>query len=199
VRAAIWAAVQAVGVTTSTSGDKVYVKLANESAVTSALSSAIAEYGSEELKAASSEWAALLLQDEYHHAWPQWLGGDPNQTLLYLPRVLHNFKTAATDDPAAFHQAFNELFKQQVWTATDNNGDTVVAEVKVNDASSWEEYRKMFAKSQDWVAVLDVVAGLMQQAYDTVLGGATSEAKTCYLAEVDKELAELKSAAVGPS
>jgi hypothetical protein len=32
VRAAIWAAVQAVGVTTSTSGDKVFVKLANEGA-----------------------------------------------------------------------------------------------------------------------------------------------------------------------
>ncbi len=73
--------------------------------------------------------------------------------------MLHNFKTAATDDPAAFHQAFNELFKQQVWTATDNNGDTVVAEVKVNDASSWEEYRDLVADPENWAAVLDVGIG----------------------------------------
>jgi hypothetical protein len=32
----------------------------------------------------------------------------------------------------------------------------------------------------------------MRQAYDKVLGSAESEAKTCYLDEVDKELKELK-------
>jgi hypothetical protein len=108
--------------------------------------------------------------------------------------VLHNFKTATNDGPKAFHQAFNDLFREQEWTAPSPDGrTTVVVQVKVNDADSWGKYRDMFPDPRDWDPVLDTVAGLMRQAYDMVLGSAASEAKACYLNEVNKELAELQS------
>jgi len=194
-RAAIWAAVQAVGIEMdcSTPG-KAYVRLADEEAVDQALSAAIAEYGSDELKAAQARWAALLLQDEHHHAWPQWLGGDVDQTLLYLPRVLHNFKVADDGSSGGFHQVFNELFRLERWE--DPEGE--VHEVAVNDAGGWGEFEKAFLGDDDaWSKQLGRLAELMRRAYDVVLGEEESDAKSLYLDEVDKELSELKSEGVG--
>ena len=62
------------------------------------------------LAASLAKWEQLILQEEWHHAWPKWRGGQELPARqLYLPRCLHNFK-GVDDFKGGFHQAFKTEF-----------------------------------------------------------------------------------------
>jgi hypothetical protein len=119
------------------------------------------------------------------NAWPQWLQGDPNQTLLYLPRVLHNFKAATDVGTGGFHQVFNELFRASRFATEEG--------IAINNADAWAAY--LGAEDTDRTLALTEVSGLMRTAYQRVLGPLLPEAEALFNGEVDTELAELKKEA----
>ena len=101
-------------------------------------------------------WQEHLLQPEFHHAWPQWLGGPADQTRLLIPRALHNFDGLATETenfPGGFHQVFNTAFALEF------------PSVPINDAAAWATYR---STNPDAMGRL---ARILVTAYVTVLGG----------------------------
>jgi len=193
-RAAIWRAVQQVGVSIDRrSAEEIYVVLNDRAAVTSAFSTAVRDTGSAELQAAQDRWLALMYQDEYHHAWPQWLDGDPNQTRLYLPRILHNFRPATSEGTGGFHQVFSGLFNAHDWTGPD--GESVSVE---RSRQSWQGYRALYAADPDgWSDVLDDIHELIVSAYNTIFNGLDADARQIYLDEAQREFGELQAA--GPS
>lgn len=102
-------------------------------------------------------WSAHIDQAEFHHAWPQWLGGAFNQTPIYIPRALHNFEgvTGGTF-PGGFHQVFNDLFRT-AFSAQIDNGT-----LSVNNHDKWAA----FAIASP--LAVGIVAGLLVQAYKIV-------------------------------
>jgi hypothetical protein len=103
-------------------------------------------------------WQTSVLQDEFHHAWPQWLGGAFEQTEIFIPRALHNFE-GLTGFPGGFHQVFNAGFRAAFATEIANG------ELAVNDETRWTLYAATHpaAKAQ--------VAALLVAAYTTVFAG----------------------------
>jgi hypothetical protein len=137
------------------------------------------------VETAQADWNKLILQDEFHHAWPQWLQGDPNQTLLYLPRVLHNFKAATDVGTGGFHQVFNSLFSASPFKTEHG--------IAINNSAAWAAYIDDPAlDAGDRSEALDDIAQMMKDAYQTVLGPLLSDAKVLFDGEVEKELNEIK-------
>jgi hypothetical protein len=98
-------------------------------------------------------WQEYILAPEFHHAWPQWLGGAAEQTRIIIPRALHNFDGISTDGqnfPGGFHQVFNDLFRAAGFP------------VPVNDGDRWELYVSTNPAARARVAVL------LAQAYAIV-------------------------------
>lgn len=61
-----------------------------------------------------TRWVDLIRQPEFHHSWPQWLGGPVEQTQLHLPRILHNFRGMGQSPvgfPSGFHQRLNDKLR----------------------------------------------------------------------------------------
>ncbi|MGH6900661.1 MAG: phage tail protein, partial [Geminicoccaceae bacterium] len=98
-------------------------------------------------------WRFAILNPEWHHAWPQWLGGAFNQTKLFLPRALHNFDGIPTEEenfPGGFHQVFNGMFRSRF-------------PVAINDEESWN----IFAASHP--EALSDLRQMLVESYKTVL------------------------------
>ncbi|MEV7427466.1 hypothetical protein [Streptomyces sp. NPDC091212] len=98
-------------------------------AITNYLASEAAKSSDPAVKKSLEWWRSSILQPEWHHAWPQWLGGKFNQTVIYLPRILHNFDGISTDGenfPGGFHQVLNGSIR------------SAFPNVKINDKASWD-------------------------------------------------------------
>lgn len=103
-------------------------------------------------------WQGHVLQDEFHHAWPQWLGGAFEQTEIFIPRALHNFD-GLKGFPGGFHQVFNDAFTAAfAHEAADQRP-------VVNDPGRWLAYAATHPTARA------TVAGLLASAYATVFSG----------------------------
>ena len=130
--------------------------------------------GDTTMQSALTWWQDNILAPEFHHAWPQWLGGPAEQTRIYLPRALHNFRGITTEKegfPGGFHQAFNAKFR------------VAFPELAVEDKDDWQAY-----VSGNPLA-LDRVHKLLIDSYQQVLGkiaGQGAEAATTFINEAKK-------------
>lgn len=130
--------------------------------------------GDTSMQGALTWWQDNILAPEFHHAWPQWLGGPAEQTRIYLPRALHNFRGITTEKegfPGGFHQAFNAKFR------------VAFPELAVEDKDDWQAY-----VSGNPLA-LDRVHKLLIDSYQQVLGkiaGQGAEAATTFINEAKK-------------
>jgi hypothetical protein len=107
-------------------------------------------------------WRDHLFQKEFHHAWPKWLRGRQDQTVIYLPRALHNFRGLAGQEfPGGFHQIFNAIFesefgslglkaeKSETWDAYTLAKPEAIARVRLLLVAAYEELFKTFEASPD--------------------------------------------------
>lgn len=162
VREEIWRLLATATLNPPTGTTEVHIELspASAQAVRAYLDNEAAQAGGDAPTQKMLEWwATHVLQPEFHHAWPQWLGGDFNQTRIYIPRALHNFDGITVDAeafPGGFHQVFNGLFRAAF-------ASQVAAEtLAVNDPDKWTAY--VTANP----AATGIVARLLVQAYSVV-------------------------------
>jgi hypothetical protein len=107
-------------------------------------------------------WADNLFQEEFHHTWPEWLGGPSLQTRMILPKALHHFETLAGNEfPGGFHQIFNELFRATFAVQIADG------ELAVNNPDLWAAWVKTSPES------LVVVGRLLRRSYLKLFAGFT--------------------------
>ena len=172
VRARIWQLLDTATLNAPYGGVEVHIEISATSiqAVRTYLDPEAAKSGGDPaLQRVLEWWSGHIDQAEFHHAWPQWLGGAFNQTPIYIPRALHNFEgiTAVGQTfPGGFHQVFNDLFRA-AFAAQITNGT-----LAINDPDKWTVYA---AGNGSATAT---VAGLLVQAYKTVFApyGASGQA-----------------------
>ena len=114
-------------------------------------------------------WHDNLFQEEFHHAWPKWLGAPQDQTVIIIPRALHNFSSLRGQEfPGGFHQIFNRLFE-------DAFSDVPL---KADDWAGWRDYVKGDP------GAMDLVEARLEEAYVLLFQGftgAAEEAKGVFL------------------
>ena len=121
-------------------------------------------------------WEKYVLQSEWHHAWPQWLGGAENQTKICFPKVMHNFDGITTEQgkfPVGFHQHLNAKIKATFGEA-----------FSINDARGWADYRRVTP------GAVAKMGTLIIDSYENVFKRfrAKDEAKNKFVSEAESEL-----------
>lgn len=163
VREEIWRLLAAATLNApSSSGAEVHIEIsaASTQAIQQYLDNEAALSGGDPaLQRVLQWWAGHVLQAEFHHAWPQWLGGAFHQTQIFIPRSLHNFDgitVGAGNFPGGFHQVFNALFSAAFAT------QIAAGTLAINDADKWTLYVTANPTARD------TLAGILVQAYKTV-------------------------------
>lgn len=180
VRLRIWQLLSTSTLNPPHGTSEVYIQLSASSvqAIRSYLDAeAAASGGDPGLQRVLQWWSGHVDQDEFHHAWPQWLGGAFNQTPIHIPRALHNFEGITSGGqtfPGGFHQVFNSLF------TTSFSAEIAVGALAVNNADKWAAY------STAHPAAIGIVAGLLVQAYKTVLSPFGQAGQAAIQAFVDE-------------
>ena len=131
------------------------------------------------LKDALLWWEKYVLQSEWHHAWPQWLGGAENQTKICFPKMMHNFDGITTEQgkfPVGFHQHLNAKIKATFGEA-----------FSINDARGWADYRRVTP------GAVAKMGTLIIDSYENVFKRfrAKDEAKNKFVSEAESELTRL--------
>lgn len=181
VREQVWLLLAGASLAAPYGSTEVHIEISASSvqAVRTYLDSEVAASGSDPAMQRTLQWwTDNVFQPEFHHAWPQWLGGAFEQTRIYIPRALHNFEGLEAGGqvfPGGFHQVFNALF-----SATFAGAITAGA-IAINDADLWTAY--VTANP----AARATVAALLVQAYVTVFspfGTAGQQAIARWVAEL---------------
>ncbi|MGN8551949.1 UNVERIFIED_CONTAM: hypothetical protein OHV15_05130 [Microbacterium sp. SLM126] len=146
VRAKVWELLAAATLEPPTGTTTIHIRLAAASVATM---TAYLDTESRDSAHSAAEqstiawWRDHLDQEEFHHAWPQWLGGLFTQKQIFIPRALHNFQGMA-GGPEGFHQVFNDLFRTEF--AADG--------LAVNDDEGWAVFESGNALARDRLAVV---------------------------------------------
>ncbi|WP_460848550.1 hypothetical protein, partial [Phytohabitans suffuscus] len=149
---------------------------------------AIAEYLEEEIKNETPEmqrclrwWRDEILSMEWHHAWPQWLGGAFEQLELRIPFALHMFDgIVGAGFPGGFHPVFNDLYRAHFG-------------LPVNDEAAWTAY-----EAANQATAKRDLRTLLVEAYKIVFqpfGAGGADAKAAFIAELGKTYPEIKDQA----
>lgn len=180
VREEIWRLLAAASLSspTGTTEIRIEISAASAQAIQTYLDNEAALSGSDPAMQRTLQWwSGHIMQAEFHHAWPQWLGGAFNQTQIFIPRALHNFEgltAGGVTFPGGFHQVFNALFSAAF------AAQIAARTLAINDADKWTAYVTANPTARD------TLAGILVQAYKTVFapfGPAGVQALTVFVNE----------------
>ena len=184
VRLEIWRLLAAATLDPPSGSTEVHIEIsaASMQTVRDYIDSEVTKSGSDPAMQRTLQWwSAHIFQAEFHHAWPQWLGGAFDQTRIYIPRALHNFEGITVDGklfPGGFHQVFNDLFRAEF--AAEITAKTLA----INDPDRWALYVMTNPEA------LAHVEALLVQAYKIVF----SPFKAAGQQAIQRWVAECKSA-----
>lgn len=138
-------------------------------------------------------WQKINNQEDWHHTWPQWLGGAEIQTpTLYMPRWIHDFGRKGDGlEAVSFHRHLREIWYQSEFYKTYSNkgyklsyeSSSLFQEAFNGEAQKGIEERKKFIR---------LVKELLLQAYKNAFETAGGQETVNQISQLlDKEMKTL--------